>query len=53
MERVTGIGGVFITADDPTALREWYREPLGIDVQPWGGTTFHTRCLVPGPPRGG
>jgi len=41
MERVTGIGGVFIKAKDPLALREWYREHLGIDVQAWGGTTFH------------
>ena len=41
MERVTGIGGVFLKAKDATALREWYREHLGINVQAWGGTTFH------------
>jgi predicted enzyme related to lactoylglutathione lyase len=40
MERVTGIGGIFIKARDPCALREWYRAHLGIDVQPWGGFTF-------------
>jgi glyoxylase I family protein len=25
-----GIGGVFFRADDPEALREWYREHLGL-----------------------
>ncbi len=27
---VVGIGGVFFRADDPEALREWYREHLGM-----------------------
>lgn len=40
MERVTGIGGIFFTARDPEALQAWYREHLGIDVGPWGGTAF-------------
>ena len=40
MQRVTGIGGVFIKAKDPAALRAWYRTHLGIDVQPWGGFAF-------------
>jgi predicted enzyme related to lactoylglutathione lyase len=40
MKRVTGIGGIFFQARDPVALRAWYREHLGIDVQPWGGTAF-------------
>lgn len=39
-KRVTGIGGVFFTARDPVALREWYRRHLGIDVQDWGGAAF-------------
>jgi len=37
---VTGIGGVFIKAKHPAALRDWYKKHLGIDVQPWGGTSF-------------
>lgn len=41
MTRVTGIGGVFIKAKDPVALRAWYQTHLGIDVQAWGGTSFH------------
>jgi predicted enzyme related to lactoylglutathione lyase len=40
MKRVTGIGGVFFKARDPVALRGWYRQHLGIDVQDWGGTAF-------------
>ncbi len=40
MARVTGVGGIFFKARDPVALRAWYKEHLGIDVQSWGGTTF-------------
>jgi len=40
MIRVTGIGGIFFRANDPTALLAWYKEHLGIDVQDWGGTAF-------------
>jgi uncharacterized glyoxalase superfamily protein PhnB len=40
MKRVTGIGGIFFTAKNPVALRAWYKQHLGIDVQEWGGTAF-------------
>ena len=40
MKRVVGIGGVFLKARDPEALRAWYQRHLGIDVQDWGGTAF-------------
>lgn len=40
MKRVTGIGGIFFTANDPVALRAWYKQHLGIDVQDWGGAAF-------------
>lgn len=40
MKRVTGIGGIFFQAKDPVALRAWYSEHLGIDVQEWGGAVF-------------
>jgi len=40
MKRVTGIGGIFFQAKDPAALGAWYKQHLGIDVQPWGGTAF-------------
>jgi predicted enzyme related to lactoylglutathione lyase len=40
MKRVTGIGGIFFKAEDPVALRAWYKDHLGIDVQDWGGAAF-------------
>ena len=40
MKRVTGIGGIFFKANDATALRAWYKNHLGIDVQAWGGAAF-------------
>lgn len=40
MERVTGIGGVFLRARDAEALRAWYARHLGIDVAEWGGQQF-------------
>ena len=40
MQRVTGIGGIFIKARDPVALRTWYQRHLGMDIQPWGGMSF-------------
>ena len=36
MERVVGIGGVFLRASDPTALNTWYRECLGLDADEHG-----------------
>jgi len=40
MRRVTGIGGIFMSAKDPKALCAWYKKHLGIDVQEWGGAAF-------------
>jgi predicted enzyme related to lactoylglutathione lyase len=42
VQRVIGIGGVFIKARDPKALGEWYRKHLGIDVQAWNGAAFQS-----------
>ena len=38
-EHVEGIGGVFFRARDPEALRSWYAEHLGIEMEDYG-TTF-------------
>ena len=43
MEKVTGIGGVFFKADNPTELGKWYRENLGVPVEDDGSTMFHWR----------
>jgi predicted enzyme related to lactoylglutathione lyase len=42
MQRVTGIGGVFIKSADPVRLREWYRKHLGIAIEEWGGIAFNS-----------
>jgi predicted enzyme related to lactoylglutathione lyase len=40
MERVLGIGGVFILPRDTDELRRWYQKHLGIDHEEWGGKPF-------------
>jgi predicted enzyme related to lactoylglutathione lyase len=49
MERVSGIGGIFLRAADPEALTAWYRDGLGLEldehgvwVQEPGPTVFAT-----------
>ena len=32
MERVLGIGGIFMKARDPKALAAWYRDNLGVPI---------------------
>lgn len=41
MERVQGIGGVFLRCSDREATAAWYRDHLGIDVnEVWWGHVF-------------
>jgi len=40
MAKVTGIGGVFFKSRDPAALGAWYRDRLGVELQPFGGVVF-------------
>ena len=35
--RITGLGGVFIKSPKPRALAAWYKDVLGIKLEPWGG----------------
>ena len=38
MAKVTGIGGVFFKSKDKGAdLGAWYKENLGLELEPWGG----------------
>ncbi len=46
-QRVLGIGGIFIKANDPAALSEWYRRHLGCDVEEWGGVVFQPMIKSP------
>ena len=44
MERVLGLGGIFLRATDPGALSQWYQQHLGLDIQPeWNGAKFSLR----------
>jgi predicted enzyme related to lactoylglutathione lyase len=44
MEKVNGIGGIFFKSDDAPALRDWYRNHLGIPVDDsYGGASFEWR----------
>ena len=40
MASVLGIGGVFVKSNDVDALRAWYRDMLGVEIQEWGGAQF-------------
>ena len=44
MERVLGIGGVFLRGRDHERLRAWYADHLGVDLEDYGGTTFEARA---------
>jgi predicted enzyme related to lactoylglutathione lyase len=41
VERVTGIGGVFIRSTAPERLRAWYAAHLGLALEGWGGAILH------------
>ena len=45
---ITGLGGVFVTSKDPRALAKWYRDVLGVALEPWGGAIL--RYDAPGHP---
>ena len=40
MKKVTGIGGIFFKSDDPKAMRDWYKQHLGLNTDEYG-TVFH------------
>jgi len=40
MQRVRGVGGVFFKAVDPERLSKWYRDILGLPIEPFGGAFF-------------
>ncbi|MBW8744187.1 MAG: VOC family protein [Sphingomonas sp.] len=37
---ITGVGGIFFKSKDPKALMAWYRDVLGIKIEPWGGAAM-------------
>lgn len=51
MGRVLGLGGLFFKSADPAAMREWYSQVLGIEVDEWGA--FFTPDATAGHPGAG
>jgi predicted enzyme related to lactoylglutathione lyase len=42
MAKVTGIGGVFFkSTTDHKRLAEWYKQNLGLQLEPWGGAILN------------
>ncbi len=37
-QRVTAIGGIFFKCSDPAGIKEWYKNHLGLPVDPYGAT---------------
>jgi len=48
MERVTGVGGVFFKSKDPAALAAWYRDHLGLELEPGSEAVSVFRWSEPG-----
>jgi predicted enzyme related to lactoylglutathione lyase len=42
---VTGIGGIFFSADNLKETKEWYSRNLGIAINDWGSSGFDSRNL--------
>jgi len=45
MERVTGIGGIFLRSADPAATQRWYEQVLGLPSDEAGYTVLHWTTL--------
>ena len=41
--KVTGIGGIFFSADNLKETKEWYTKNLGIEINDWGSSSFESR----------
>jgi predicted enzyme related to lactoylglutathione lyase len=41
--RITGLGGIFFKARNPTKLGAWYQKHLGLPIEAWGGFAFPWR----------
>ncbi len=37
-KRVTGVGGIFFKCEEPAKIKEWYKEHLGFNTDPYGAT---------------
>jgi len=44
--RITGLGGIFFKARNPSLLGAWYRKHLGLPIEAWGGFAFPWRDAI-------
>ena len=44
MAKVLGVGGVFFKSDNPTKLRDWYSQWLGLDKEGPGVSLSQLKC---------
>jgi predicted enzyme related to lactoylglutathione lyase len=49
MAKVIGVGGVFFKSKDPQALLQWYRDVIGLELQPWGGVVLRPQAMADHP----
>jgi predicted enzyme related to lactoylglutathione lyase len=43
--KVTGLGGIFFYSENPSTIKDWYAQNLGLDFNEWGATSFDTRNM--------
>ena len=43
--KVTGVGGIFFSTENPKETRDWYAKNLGMEVNDWG-STFESRNIA-------
>lgn len=48
MAKALGVGGVFFKSKDSARLAEWYRDCLGVPVEPPFGASFSKDSMPPG-----
>jgi len=47
MARVVGLGGIMFKSKDPESLADWYKDCLGVPVDPPWGATFQATDVPP------
>ena len=48
MAKVVGVGGIFFKSEDPDKLGSWYKQWLGVPVEPPHGANFNPASMPNG-----
>jgi predicted enzyme related to lactoylglutathione lyase len=43
--KVTGIGGIFFSSENPKETKDWYSKNLGLEMNEWGSSSFESRDI--------